>query len=447
MRDLPWPARIYVSLVVLLAAGVVIAAAGASIDVGTLAITIVLFMFVESVSTIRMAKGILVSASFPVALAAAILLGPWGAALVGLTGAFNYQPGGLALVKRVFNGAELALSLFCCGLAYELLGGPHTLAITDFPEVLVSVVGAAATYSLVNALLVSGVLVTAEDLTPRVAWRRTAAPIISYLGYGMFGLLMVVLWSTDVSALAAVLVLLPLMVARWTFTQYIEERAAYDRTVRTLVQAVEMKDYYTRGHSERVSNGAVMIAKRLGMRDDRTESLRFAGILHDIGKLGVPTRLLQKSGALSPEEFAAIQLHPVRGVEMVRDIHFLAEAYEGILHHHERVDGTGYPLGLSGTDIPEFARIIAVADAFDSMTSTRSYRGGRSIPEALDELVRCKGTHFDPPMVEAFVRQVADEGWEPAEPLAAPLEPGAEITRYDHDDPTFVLPVAREKDQ
>ena len=172
--------------------------------------------------------------------------------------------------------------------------------------------------------------------------------------------------------------LLPLFVARWAYAQYAEEQRAYDRTVRTLMAAVETKDLYTRGHSERVSAASVLIARAIGMREDRVGSLRYAGMLHDVGKLGVPTRVLQKTGRLTEDEFAAIQLHPMRGLEIVREIEFLDEAFAGIMHHHERLDGLGYPMGLRGEQIPEFARVIAVADAFDSMTTTRSYRGART---------------------------------------------------------------------
>jgi HD-GYP domain-containing protein (c-di-GMP phosphodiesterase class II) len=266
--------------------------------------------------------------------------------------------------------------------------------------------------------------------------------VVSYLGYGLIGLMIAVLWNTQLSGFAAVLVLLPLFVARWTFAQYAQQQAAYDATVRTLVQAVETKDYYTRGHSERVSKASVMIAQQIGMREDRVTSLRYAGILHDVGKLGVPTRVLQKSGPLTEAEFQAIQLHPVRGLEMVREIEFLGEAYSGIMHHHERLDGRGYPMGLAGDEIPEFARVISVADAFDSMTSTRSYRAARSVEEALEELRSCAGTHFDPLMVRALLRAVAEHGWEPAEtPAPQPTDEGAEVARFDHDDPTATLPV------
>ncbi|HEX6920907.1 MAG TPA: HD domain-containing phosphohydrolase, partial [Actinomycetes bacterium] len=180
------------------------------------------------------------------------------------------------------------------------------------------------------------------------------------------------------------------------------------------------------------------------MREDRVTSLRYAGMLHDVGKLGVPTRVLQKSGRLTEEEFAAIQLHPVRGLEMIREIEFLDEAFAGIMHHHERLDGLGYPMGLQGHDIPEFARAIAVADAFDSMTTTRSYRGARSVQDALAELRRCAGTQFDPVMVEALVAAVEEHGWQSeAEPLFDPCEEpvrqsacGMPVQRgFDHDDP------------
>ena len=184
------------------------------------------------------------------------------------------------------------------------------------------------------------------------------------------------------------LVLVPLFVARWAMGQFAEQQRAYAATMNALCQAVETKDYYTRGHGDRVSRGAVMIARQIRMSSDRTDAIRFAGMLHDVGKLGVPTQVLQKTGALTEDEYAAIQLHPMRGLEIVREIGFLYEALNGIMHHHERIDGRGYPMGLAGHEIPEFARVIAVADAFDSMTSTRSYREAKSIDLAIGELRR-----------------------------------------------------------
>ncbi|CAM5383597.1 hypothetical protein SMICM304S_05533 [Streptomyces microflavus] len=138
----------------------------------------------------------------------------------------------------------------------------------------------------------------------------------------------------------------------WVFAQCHREDTAHRATIRALVQAVDIKDTYTRGHSERVGRASVLIARELGMDPGRLEALRFAGILHDVGKLGVPTRVLRKDGPLTPDERRVMELHPEYGHEIVRSIGFLDEARAAILHHHERLDGTGYPYGLSGASIP-----------------------------------------------------------------------------------------------
>ena len=308
---------------------------------------------------------------------------------------------------------------------------------------LLPVLVADLVHCAVNALLLMGVVSLAEKVSPKqVLVGSLLKSVPGYLGYGIFGLLMAVLWvGVDIGVLAGLLVLMPLAVARWAFSQYAAEQQAYESTIHTLVQAVETKDHYTRGHSERVSRASVMVARFIGMREDRLNALRYAGILHDVGKLGVPTKLLQKTDKLSEEEFAAIKLHPVRGLEMLSDIEFLDEAFKGILHHHERLDGRGYPMGLAGMQIPEFARVIAVADAFDSMTSTRSYRHARSVEDAITELQRCKGSQFDPRMVDALIASLVKEPWVASgvddEAERADLPESVSVNSVDHDDPTF----------
>jgi HD-GYP domain-containing protein (c-di-GMP phosphodiesterase class II) len=140
----------------------------------------------------------------------------------------------------------------------------------------------------------------------------------------------------------------------------------------------------------------------------------------------------------------------MRGLEIVRQIGFLTEALDGIMHHHERMDGKGYPMGLAGDEIPEFARVIAVADAFDSMTSTRSYRGARSVQEAVAELRKCSGLQFDPVLVDAFIAALGQERWEsqtgtqPA-PATLPADFPAQVAAQDHDDPTAPLRVVESR--
>uniref|UniRef100_UPI0015866210 HD-GYP domain-containing protein n=1 Tax=Streptomyces sp. TRM64462 TaxID=2741726 RepID=UPI0015866210 len=278
-------------------------------------------------------------------------------------------------------------------------------------------------FCLVLTALDGAVLATAERVPPRAAWRgllgRSLAP---HAVHGLVGLMTAVLWRSPYGWPAALFVLLPMYISSWVFAQYHRERAAHQATIRALVQAVDLKDTYTRGHSERVGRASVLIGRELGMDGSRLEILRFAGTLHDVGKLGVPTRVLRKDGPLTPEERRVIELHPEYGHEMVRGIGFLGEARAAILHHHERLDGTGYPYGLRGPEIPEFARVVAVADAFDAMTSTRSYSRARPVATALAELERCAGSQFDPAMVRALARALGRHGWQTA---VTSDEPGA----------------------
>ncbi|MFG2502428.1 HD-GYP domain-containing protein [Streptomyces sp. NPDC048441] len=353
---------------------------------------------------------------FPVLLAAVFLLPPAAAALVAVPGALlarvERRP---RWVRRVWRAAQLALAAWASAWVYGVCGGPTAVAAPHFPYALVPAGAAVLAFSVVLTVLDGGILATAERVPVRAAWRglfpRSFAPVAVH---GLAGLMMAVLWRSPYGPLAALLVLLPMGVSCWVFAQYHRERAAHQATIRALVQAVDIKDQYTRGHSERVGRASVMIARELGMADERVESLRFAGILHDVGKLGVPTRLLRKDGPLTPEEWRVIELHPEYGHEMVRGIGFLGEARAAILHHHERIDGSGYPYGLVGRQIPEFARVVAVADAFDAMTSTRSYRRGRPVAAALAELSRCAGAQFDPAMVAALQRALDRYGWNPA---------------------------------
>jgi HD-GYP domain-containing protein (c-di-GMP phosphodiesterase class II) len=203
--------------------------------------------------------------------------------------------------------------------------------------------------------------------------------------------------------------------------------------MRAFIQVIETKDLYTRGHSERVSEGVGMLGRQLGLADDRQTALEHAGLLHDVGKVGVPTSIIQKSGRLDDSEMDAIRLHPARGVELIGNIPFLEEVKSAVLHHHEKYDGTGYPAGLSGTNIPYFARIIGIVDAFDSLTSTRSYRPARTIEETVAILLQDRRTHFDPELVDAFVDVIRRDGWKPA--VAEQPAPNAELeTPIDHDD-------------
>ncbi len=188
---------------------------------------------------------------------------------------------------------------------------------------------------------------------------------------------------------------------------YSELKEAFYDTAAALADTVEKRDPYTGGHTQRVTHYAVSIGKRLRLDDEALESLRLAAALHDIGKIGVPDAVLLKPDRLDEDEYAVMREHPVCAVEILSHVHQLASVMPGVLAHHERFDGTGYPNGAAGSDIPLQARIIAVADAFDAMTTDRPYRPALSVETSSDELRAGAGTQFDPDVVEAFLSSIA----------------------------------------
>ena len=171
-----------------------------------------------------------------------------------------------------------------------------------------------------------------------------------------------------------------------------------------LAATVDAKDHYTYGHSKKVSEYAVAVSEALGLQDHRITTIRAAALLHDIGKIGTPDSILNKEGTLTKEEWEEIKTHPQAGVEILRHVIDLVNCLPAILHHHEHYDGSGYPSGLKSGDIPLEARILAIADAYDAITSLRSYREQLSSQKALNELKRCAGTQFDPELVDTFCK-------------------------------------------
>jgi putative nucleotidyltransferase with HDIG domain len=178
--------------------------------------------------------------------------------------------------------------------------------------------------------------------------------------------------------------------------------SAYVGAIRALAQALDARDPYTAGHSERVSAVAVAIGRQMDLPDDQLEILRLGALLHDIGKIGISDAVLRKPGRLTPEEFELIKEHPGVGARILRSVHFLAPHLPIVELHHEQPDGQGYPHRLRGEEIPVLARLVHVADAFDAMTSARAYRPARGAADALRELWRCAGTQFDAEVVQAF---------------------------------------------
>ncbi|HSG29810.1 MAG TPA: HD domain-containing phosphohydrolase, partial [Candidatus Krumholzibacterium sp.] len=186
---------------------------------------------------------------------------------------------------------------------------------------------------------------------------------------------------------------------------YLELQNTYLSTIKVLVSTIEAKDSYTKGHTERVARYARLIAEELGIDKDQRDTVSFGAVLHDIGKLGVYESILNKPGELSDNEWEVIRSHPEVGANIIKNMKFLESACDLVRHHHERLDGNGYPDGLKGDQISIGARIVAVADSFDAMTSDRPYRKRHDYRQGIESLRR-QGEKFDLDVVEALVRLI-----------------------------------------
>ena len=184
---------------------------------------------------------------------------------------------------------------------------------------------------------------------------------------------------------------------------------AYMESIQTVRYTVEAKDTYTRGHSDRVSEYSVLIGEKLGLGEEDIRRLRIGGLFHDVGKIGVPDSILQKNDKLTDEEYSQIKNHPTIGAQILSTASIFQDIIPIVKHHHERYDGKGYPSRLKGKDIPYLARIAAVADSFDAMTSRRSYSFPKPQEEVRAELVRCSGTQFDPEIAAVMINMIDED--------------------------------------
>lgn len=181
------------------------------------------------------------------------------------------------------------------------------------------------------------------------------------------------------------------------------------QSIMTIANTIDAKDEYTKGHSQRVADYSYILAKAMGMSDEDAENIRFIGLLHDIGKIGVPDSILNKTGRLTDEEYEIMKTHPAVGAAILKDIELIQGLDIGAKYHHERYDGRGYPSGLKGDEIPFIAKIIGVADSYDAMSSNRVYRSRLSDEEILQEFERCKGTQFDPKIADVFISLLKED--------------------------------------
>ncbi|RDI96178.1 HD domain-containing protein [Meiothermus sp. QL-1] len=350
-----------------------------------------------------------VSHTFIVALAAVVYFPPWLAPLLVFLSSFdkNFGKVGYPWYKDLFNRVQAALSTGVAALVWSQVQLSSSLPphLTD----LVGIGAASLAYFLVNMSAVTYVIHLSSGLSLRKVWFENFSWLrTSYLLQAPIGLLLAEAYRTPLilgwGGFTVLLIMLLLYFSRYYWDEKVRLEESFNGTIELMVAALDAKDPFTRQHAERVAAITESLAKKLGFDEEEVKRIAYAARLHDIGKVAIPDAVLLKPGRLSPEEFKLIQSHPQKGLEVLRPLvpRLPRAVQEVILHHHERWDGTGYPMGKRGEEIPLWARIVALADAYEAMTAGRPYSPAKSPEAALNEIIMLAGRQFDPKLVRVF---------------------------------------------
>ncbi|MDQ3871673.1 MAG: HD domain-containing protein [Chloroflexota bacterium] len=349
--------------------------------------------------------------------------GPAAAAWVAAVGTTELREvdGRVPWYGTLFNHAALVLAAVGASLFFHALYDGRGFAAN--PPSLAAAIAAGTFFFLVNSALVAGAIALREGASVSAVYRGDWSVVAaSFLALAPLAWLMAHAYAT-VGAWAAALFAIPLYTQRGAYRRIVELRDMFTQTVRSLASAVDAKDKFTSGHSERVQRIAVDIGRQMRCSEPELEALEWGGLLHDIGKIGVPDAVLLKQEKLTRDERVLMNQHPVKGEEIIKPVQRLAPELPIIRHHHEWYNGSGYPDHLEGEQIPKLARILSVADAFEAMTAARPYRmTPLTAEQALSELRKYAGIQFDPECVEAFARTRWVTGVpDPARPAPRPV--------------------------
>jgi putative nucleotidyltransferase with HDIG domain len=318
--------------------------------------------------------------------------------------------------RVAFNTSQILLSGSVATAIFQLLGGyspPYNAFSAILPPVL-----AYAGYTTTNTVLVSGIL----TLTQRIKFRKLVVFKMRNLPFqvlalGIIAILIAVLYAQ--TPWQALLVLIPVVGVHLTLRGYTKLRRETRHTIEMMVHMMHERDPYTAEHSEEVADLAEKIAREMELPEDHIETIRVAALVHDIGKIGIPEKVLNKQGPLDESEWKLVKQHTIIGADLLKNLEMYSEAAQIVKYEHERWDGSGYPDGLKGEKIPIGARIIHVADVYHALTSDRVYRESQGRPshyepaEAVRMIQELSGRQFDPKVVEALVRVISDELKEP----------------------------------
>jgi putative nucleotidyltransferase with HDIG domain len=409
---------------------------------------------IASALPVRLPQGTYVSVSFAPIIASVVLGGPAAAGIVAFFGSTEGREvrGEIPWYGTLYNHAALLMSAVAAGVFYEVTiraagnAADAVGALIAFGALL----GAGAVYYLISVGLAVAAISTRTEVAARTVWARDIAAVApNLMGLVPLGWLMsqIFLLPNSVGWWATVLFGVPLYLTRLAYHRYVETRELFEQTIGALANAVDARDKYTRGHSGRVSRIAEAMCRVMGLPEAEIEKIKWAGLLHDVGKIGVRDNILLKEGPLDREERILMNQHPTIGAEIVAPARQLAAEAPLIRTHHEWFNGSGYPAGIEALDIPLGARILGVADAYEAMTSERPYRKVALSHEiAVGELQKYSGIQFDPTIVPILIgldREVLDRRPEGPDVLPTMLHAGRPAEPDTAQTTTEKLPTTR----
>jgi len=345
-----------------------------------------------------------VSVNFGFLLASLILYGPATAVIVTAVVMLNIREFAkrVPYYKHLFNAGQYLISMGVASIVFENL---YNRDIVNFfyPKNITIIFLVAFIFFVLNTTLTASAISISERANFINVWIFNFAWLIpSQIFLGVMAVTISFLYRLY-GPFTLLFTCLPLVIAQYTYLLRIKERKALLSSILQIVKVVEAKDVYTAGHSVRVAEYSEEIARGMGLNEYDIEILKNLANLHDIGKIQIDLSLLNKRGKLSDSDWKEIKRHPIVGYDIVKEITFLKDKADAVLYHHERIDGSGYPYGKKGDDIPLFAKILCVADSYDAMTTKRPYREALSREQAIFELKRNSGKQFDPVVCETMI--------------------------------------------
>jgi len=363
---------------------------------------IILFIFLSILSEIlavNMKYGS-ISVSFAINFASILLFGPYAACIIASFGpSLRMREGNLIVwYKRLFNMAALGITTGLSGIIYLNFGG--NLGRISLMDNSFALIFAIITYLFINNFTMAEVISISQNIKLKKVWINNLKwTVPNYLALAVLGILISAIYL-DMGIVAILLFFIPLTLARQSFKMYQDIKKVHLTTVQALISTIEAKDAYTKGHSERVAELSAQIARKMNYSESEIEKIKYAGYLHDVGKVSLESNILNKKGELSKKEYEIVKEHPEVGANIVKNVKYLEEVADYVKYHHERLDGSGYPEGLEGEEIPEGARILAVADVYDALTSNRPYRNAWNRNKALNLIEEDAGKCLDEDIVD-----------------------------------------------